>query len=266
MAEVGDLGNFVDQFGVTTSLEEGFGWAVLNESWNAFTSPFETWHRFSFTFDALDAYDDLLANNGQDLVDMGDALTHAVGSLNSLSAAIERADLDDPTSRLGGKGADVLREVLDGYQSTFDNASPEWQDRHADALNDYRSHIELKLSDSRAALQSLQDSLPRLDQMRDWLEDLRRLPDGSLRPGTAWFNPELMVRLGAVNVALGALGSDVFLGNRPPESAEAPGDIPDPFADLDNGPIDWDMSEEELEALYAAEDPFAAGDIPGMDR
>jgi hypothetical protein len=118
-----DLSSFVDQFGVTNKLrEDGLGWTMLSELWALLTSPFETYQRHKFSHMALDLYEDLLQDHGDDLLELGTSLRSALSALQQLQNALNIAGVEDATSTLGGGAETELREVLRLMEQTYEAA------------------------------------------------------------------------------------------------------------------------------------------------
>ncbi len=250
-----DLGSYTDQFGGWVgSVDAGLGWAVLDGLWGLVTSPFETFSGLAHTLGAQGRYIDFLASHGDDLTGMGSALQDAVDSLSGMIGAIERADLDDPTSSLGGRSADRLRGLIDEMDAHEASASDDWRARNSDDVAARRAHIQQKIADIERVTDALQDQLLRLSQIRDWINGLRTNPDGSLRDAVDLWNPEILARLGAADLMLGGMVVNALTGGSSPQPPSAPADeVPpprDPFDGDDNPFADFDTQSD---AAYEAE-------------
>ncbi|MCH7668117.1 MAG: hypothetical protein IIC71_02785 [Acidobacteria bacterium] len=231
-----DLSGYTDQFGGWASaVDEGFGSAILSGVWGLFTSPFETFDGIVMTAGAIDRYTEFLQSNGADLVELSGALNDALGALDGLRGAIERADLGSAKSSLGGTSALKLENLMSDMDDLLDGASDDWKARNGDAVKERKEHIAQKIADVERILDALQSQLGRLAQMHSWLDGLRTNRDGSLRSATALWNPELLVRLGSVDLALkGIIGSALLGGSQPNPPSAPPAEqpnVPDPFAD-----------------------------------
>jgi len=230
-----DLSGYTDQFGGWISeLDEGISSAVLSGTWRLFTSPFETFTSMTSTYGAETRYLEFLRGHRGDLLELSDALTDALGALDGLRNAIDHADLDDPKSPLGGLLAGQLRDLSGKMGDLLHDAPERWRHDHGDDVRKRREHIATKLADAERMLGALQDQLVRLGQMYEWLDGLRKDPEGHQRKATALWNPELLVRLAAVDVALKGVIGGALLGGSTPNPPSAPPDrrpaAPDPFS------------------------------------
>lgn len=260
LMQVGDLSNFVDQFGITDRFTAGQGGfrAGLGELWEMLTAPVTTIESFSFTNEAQQVYDQFLQDHGADLRTMGSAMDDATRALEDLQRALDILDPNDPRNPLGGGREQALRDSLNGLQRAHDGASPEWRRAHADELAERRRHIEEKLAYVRGVMDALQQLRQRLPQMTQWINDLRRDPQtGGLRSVTTFMNPEIAVRLMSnglyLNGVAGGVASDA-LGAA--TDADGAGAAPGAFADLDT-PLepppetDWDEVERRHQETQA---------------
>ncbi|HEX4979635.1 MAG TPA: hypothetical protein VFV35_06185, partial [Acidimicrobiales bacterium] len=259
---VGPLGQvgfegFVDQFGITGRFADGLGWAMAGILWDGFTSPFQTWHQFRFTDRALDLMEELQRTRSDDLLSLGRALDSAVHALESMQRALTHARLGDPGSLLGGRGANELQDVLDGYRRAFDAAPPGFRDAHRGELDDRSGHIRQKLAQLQtivAALRQLEASLP---NMTTWLDALRKNPDGSVRSVLGLFNPEAFVRLGSVGMALGQMVTKGLLLDggvaAPPPDAPSGWPPPGPSYDFPDDDATSPEPEEHESTMSDAE-------------
>jgi len=197
LMQVGDLSNFVDQFGVTDrfSAGQGYGRAVMGELWELVTAPVTTIESHYFTHQAQDVYDRFLKEAGGDLQTMGSALDDAVRALDDLGSALDIIDPDDPRNPLGAGREQALRDALRDLESAYGSGDADWQRAHADELAERRRHIEGKIAYIRSVLDALRDLKGRLGQMRQWLNELRVDAAGGLRSVTTMMNPEIAVRL-----------------------------------------------------------------------
>ena len=129
------LSNFSDQFGITSEFYEGpivgdgvidtlgnikefhdqFGWQVLNETWNVFTSPYETYQRTKFTFVSMAAMDTLTDEHGDDLDQLVDSLRDGLAALESIQRDAKWADFLDTA-------AEDLEGALGDLETAYDEA------------------------------------------------------------------------------------------------------------------------------------------------
>lgn len=257
LAQVGDLSNFVDQFGVTDrfSAGQGYGRAVMGELWELITSPVTTVESHYFTFQAQEAYSNFLDQFGGDLKTMGEGLNEAVGALDDLGSALDMVDPEDPRNPLGGGRDQALRDALGDLESAYNDASPEWQHAHADEMAERRRHIEDKIAYIRAVLDALTDLRSRLPQMREWLNSLRIDPStGGLRSLTTMLNPEISVRLISNGLYLGGVAGALEGAALSPEPAgpalgAGGGWDPSAFGDLEQ-PLEPAPTDEATEQRW----------------
>ncbi|MCL1595371.1 MAG: hypothetical protein M3132_13560 [Actinomycetia bacterium] len=230
-----DLTNYTNQFGGwVDKVDDGFGSAIGAGLWGAFTSPFETYHGLTMTIEALDQFQEFLTNHGGDLGDMSSALTDALAELDRLKGAIDRAGLDNPKSSLGGKSADELKDLMKQMDTMLAKAPASWKEANGPKVEARKAHIAQKIQDTERMLKGLQDQLVRLGQMYEWLEGLKNNADGSQREATALWNPEIVVRLASVDLALKGIIGGTLLGGSTPNPPSAPSgtkpQAPDPFS------------------------------------
>jgi prefoldin subunit 5 len=129
------LANFSDQFGITSEFYDGpivgdgvldtlsnvgefhdqFGWQVLSETWNVFTSPFETYQRTKFTFSSMAAMETLTDEHGDDLDELVDALRDGLSALESIQRDAKWADFLDTASS-------ELEDALADLEQAYDEA------------------------------------------------------------------------------------------------------------------------------------------------
>jgi hypothetical protein len=246
LMQVGDLSNFVDQFGVTDrfSAGQGYGRAVMGELWELVTAPVTTIESHYFTHQAQDVYDRFLKEAGGDLQTMGSALDDAVRALDDLGSALDIIDPDDPRNPLGAGREQALRDALRDLDAAYRSGDADWQRAHADELAERRRHIEGKIAYIRSVLDALRDLKGRLGQMRQWLNEMRVDASGGLRSVTTLMNPEIPVRLISTGLYLNGVTQqigDAAVNEGPawapadytPPVEEGPAWAPADYTDLD---------------------------------
>jgi hypothetical protein len=239
-----DLGSYTDQFGGWASrLDDGIGWFMLHGAWGIFTSPFEWFSSIAHTAGSMDRYNEFLEGSGDDLVELGAALNGAIDALNDMQGTIDRADLDDPTSALGGARAGALRDLVDDMNELLDGASPEWLDENGDEVRGRIEHIEQKIADVERMLDVFEEHAERLAHFAEALDRYRRNDDGSLRDVMELFDPELLVWLGAGELGTrGMIGSAMQGGTEPYKPPPIPEDsYMDGFEDSE-----WEAELDEI--------------------
>ena len=222
--QVTDAAQWIDQFGVSSRFKESrnIGTFYAGELWQLVSSPFTTVGEYWYSYEGLGLYDEFLENFGDDLQTMGASLQAAVSALDTIDRAVRNARLNEPTARLGGRGATDLRSTLGQMKQLFDTAPEGFRTDHQNELDEREQHITEKLAFIEAATAELQVLGPRAGQLRDWLNEMRLLPDGSIRPPTALVDPQALLRFGSAFIYLqGVLGA-VARGSSilpPPETA-----------------------------------------------
>lgn len=285
LMQVGDLSNFVDQFGVTDRFTagQGYGRAVMGELWELVTAPVTTIESHYFTHQAQDVYDRFLKEAGGDLQTMGSALNDAVRTLDDLGSALDIIDPDDPRNPLGAGREQALRDALRDLEAAYRSGDADWQRAHADELVERRRHIEDKIAYIRSVLDALRDLQGRLGQMREWLNGLRVDASGGLRSVTTMMNPEIAVRLISTGLYLNGVTQEIgnaAMGPVDDGPAWAPADYTDLDTPLEPQPTDaeterrweemlreYDRRTAEMDAAQAAPDaPLPDfSDLPPVD-
>lgn len=246
-----DLGSYTDQFGGwTSSVESGFWTAQAEGLWSLFTSPFETFSSLAHTYGAQSRYMEFLEGHGDDLTDLGASLKAAIDALDRMADAIDRADLDDATSALGGRLADDLRALLGEMEGH-------------EGYEERRAHVEQKIADIERISGGLQDQMMRIRQMRDWIEGLFTDHEGNLRPVIDLWNPEILSRLGAGDLMLSGIVGSAASGGRSPLPKSAPANQAPPPMDIfseDYDPLghldptdDSDDWSAELDGIFGSD-------------
>ena len=215
VSQLGDVSNFVDQFGITSEmggltqaidrgevLGTGVEGAKLlgGELWDLISSPFETYQEYKFTFEALDVYEDFLKNHSSDLTEMSSALNDGYRALERLNGTLQRAGLSGNNGPLHRRMQD-LRDVLDGMKRQYDNGDAEWREKFGDQYRERKAHIEEKLRYMEGVEAQLEQIGERLPLMMDWLDSLRR-PGGQMRSLTSFIDPEIGVRMISIQTYL----------------------------------------------------------------
>jgi hypothetical protein len=182
------------------------GWAVLGELYSLISAPTETFFRHMYVHEAFAEYEEYLSRHGGDLQQLSTSLNDAIGSLRQIQYALRIAGLDSASTALGGRGAGELQSILQKYQQTYNQASPNWQQAHASELAARTAHIKQKLADLATSLGALKDLEQRIPHMIEWLDVLQQAPDGSAALLTDLFNPEGYIRMSSIGLFLDNLG------------------------------------------------------------
>ena len=239
--------------------------AIGDVFWDFFTSPTEQTVDWFYTWEGIDALEDLLQDHGDDLLDMGDALNDAVDALEKAAGAIGAAGLTSPSSTLGGRGEAELNDVLDEYRDTIDGASEDWKDAHDDEIAETLDHIQTKLADLRVSLDAFRQMQARLPIIAQWLESLQTVT--AVDPATGerrtaqrgvlgLFNPEVFVRMAAIRRLLSTIGATGFL-------LDSAGPVSPPFPESseETSRIQQEAMRQRIAEIEAAE---ASGTGPEM--
>ena len=289
VSQLGDLGNFVDQFGVTNEFHDSNAAEILGgELWSLISSPFETYQRHKFTHEALSVYETFLENHGDHLGDMSHALDDGYRALERLERALRLGGVGDQSGPLHRRMED-LRGVLSGMQEQYDGASPEWHEAHDEEFNERKAHIEEKLRYVSAVSDQFDQMRTKLPLMMQWLGSLRN-PEGGNRSPLAMMDPELGVRMMSIGAFLDGSLAGAYRTSVPspgtgattaPASAltesdddvfdeyEAPSD-PDPAVSDEEIDAAWEQQMQDLDTKWddfdaIPEDYELDVDLPGLD-
>ena len=244
IAQLGDLTNFVDQFGVTGKIKTmslpGF---VGSELWALVSSPFETYQRHRMTHEAFDQYEQFIKDHASTLGDMSTALDDSVRAMERMQRALNRAAPGDMGSRLRQR-AEALRDVLRKMRDA--------QAGHGGEFEERRAHIEQKLAQIEHVSTALGEMQQRIDQMLEWLKTLQTDPSGGHRSLFEMMNPEIGVRLVSAQTFLDLAMAQAYRGGpgAPAQADPPPTPPPAPMRPYETPPPRPSMTDEEIDRLW----------------
>jgi len=226
--QIYDVADFAKSFGVVGRYESSsnVGTFMAGELWHLVTSPFKTVGEHFYTNEALDAQQRFMESFGGDLQTMATAVQQGTNAIGHISRAIRNARLDDPHTRLGGRGANDLRGALEEMHRALQRGSEGFRAQHRPEYEERRAHVEQKLATIDRVLGELKALAVKLPQLEQWLHQLQVNPDGSLRPITEGIDPQTLMRMSSaffyLNGVLGTVATGG--GTQPPPETKRPCD------------------------------------------